>query len=241
MSKLEIPKVEAIINEAIEEVLKRYNQSSIKDLLKVKSFSDVINEIEGEAERLYKIYEKKAVKKYLKNKKLADKNILEVMDRIIDNSLITSIANIRRSRAGSTSQQILIKILKEFEIPCQISKLSFKGYRPDITIPSDEIISKNPNKGFAIAVKRTLRERWAEDIDIFKFPNSAFVLIKPDPDFTPVKAEDMIKRGMKKVYIPDTIYEKYKNELKAFKDIFKRLSDLPIDIIEFLKLAKHKK
>ncbi len=236
MGKLDIPKVGEIIEEAIETILKKYSIKTLKELFETISFSEVVNKVEEEAENLYRNYEREAIKKYLQNRGLANKDVFEAIEKILDNSLITSIANIRRSRAGLTSQQILAKALKELGIPCQISKISFKGYRPDITVPSDIVIKKDLSKGFAIAVKRTLRERWAEDIDVFKFPNSAFVLIKPDSDFTPAKAMDMVKRGMKSVYIPDDLYEKYKEILeKEFKNIFKKLSDLPKDLIEFLQ------
>jgi len=83
-----------------------------------------------------------------------------------------------------------------------------------------------------------LRERWAEDIDVFKFPNSAFVLIKPDIDFTTDKAEDMARRGMKKIYIPDILYDRFKNELRKLESkynvAFRSLSLLPNDLIDFL-------
>ena len=238
MSKLDIPKVGKIVEEAIRNILERFDIKTFRELFEKLSFSEVINIIEEEAENLYRNYEREAIRKYLQNKGLANKNVFEAIDRIIDNSLITSIANIRRSRAGLTSQQILAKALKEWGIPCQISKISYKGYRPDIIVPSDIVIKKDLSKGFAIAVKRTLRERWAEDIDVFKFPNSAFVLIKSDPDFTPAKAKDMVKRGMKRVYIPDDLYEKYREVLekeKEFKHIFKKLSELPKDLVVFLK------
>jgi hypothetical protein len=236
MSKLGIPSVEEILKEAVQDLLKKYNKKSPKELFELKSFSDMVNEIEERAERLYRVYEKEAIKRYLQNKGLIAKDVVEAINKIIDNSLLTSIANTRRARAGLSSQHILAWFLKELGIPCQISQIKLEGYRPDITIPSDADIQMNMKKGIALAVKRTLRERWSEDIHVFKFPNAAFVLIKPDPDFTIAKAEDMANRGMKKVYIPDTLYEKYKDELEQrFKGIFRKLSDLPKDVKKFLK------
>ena len=147
-----------------------------------------------------------------------------------------SIANTRRTRAGYTAQLILLTVLKAMKIPCRTTRKKFKGYSPDIVIPNINALDRDENKAFVLAVKRTLRERWTEDIGVFKFPNSAFVLIKPDKDFSPAKARDMVNNGMKRVYIPDVLYNKYKDELeKSFKGVFKKLSDLPKDLHEFLK------
>lgn len=237
MSLLEdIPETIKIVEDAIKNIERRYNRS-LRDLL-TESFSKVINEIEEEAERIYKEYEREAIKKYLERKNLINnKDVVEVIIRIIENSLVTSISNTRRARAGYTSQYILFKALNVMGIRCEISKIKYKGYRPDISVPNDAILKNDPNRGFAIAIKRTLRERWAEDIDIFKFPNSAFVLIKPDPDLINI-ADDMVKRGMRRVYVPDTLFEEHKEKLVKLK-IFKRLSDLPKDLMNFLKRYKY--
>jgi len=242
MGKLDIPEIKKIVNEAITIVLKRHKKSSIKELLEIKSFSEVVNEIEEVADELYREYERKAIRKYLEERNLINKNVIDVIEQIIDNSLVTSIANTRRSRAGRTVELILQKALSEAGVECEISNIKVEGYRPDITVPSDRAITYDASRCVAIAVKRTLRERWSEDIDIFKkFPNAAFVLIKPDKDFTPNKAKDMAERGMKRVYIPDVLYEKYKNELEEkFKGIFRKLSDLPNDLSKFLNKTKLK-
>lgn len=245
MGKLQIPEIRKIVEEAIEAILRRKKKESIKELFLTESFSNVINEIEEEADKLYRMYEKEAIKRYLKEKgwPICEEDLAEALLKIIDNSLVTSIANTRRSRAGWTSQYILAKALRSLGIPCEISNIKEEGYRPDLIVPSNDIAKHRKDLVFAIAVKRTLRERWAEDIDIFnKFPNSAFVLIKPDPDFTPKKAEDMAERNMRLVYIPDVLYERYKDYLGSLKaekgSIFKRLSDLPHDLRHFLMMQK---
>lgn len=110
------------------------------------------------------------------------------------------------------------------------------GYRPDVVVPSVDVFSVSPEKGVAIAVKRTLRERWAEDIDVFKFRNGVFVLLIRDPDFNEEKARSMIERGMRRVYIPDEMHEKFSflSDL-MFRSCFRRLSQLPSDLKAFLE------
>jgi hypothetical protein len=242
MPKLELPEVEKIVEEAINNVLKKHQKKEFKELLTSENFSYIVNEIEEEAEKIYKNYEKKAVEKYIERRGLLFKDIFTVIQTIINNSLITSIANIRRSRAGSTVQTILVKALKALNIECEIARFKYKGYRPDIVIPCNDAFRKGNIGGvFVLAVKRTLRERWAEDIDVFKFPNSAFVLIKPDPDFTIEKAKNMVERGMRRVYIPDMLYSRLKNALeKEYGTKFKPLSELPRDLKEFLNQAFNK-
>ena len=234
---LKVPKVNGIIEEAFKKVLAKYGKRSFKELIETQSFSKVINEIEEEANNLYKYYEKEAIRNYIRAKGLEGREATEALLKAIDNSLVTSIANIRRARAGLTSEKILINALRELGIPCQRSNIKRGGYKPDISIPNDQCINVDANMGFVLAVKRTLRERWGEDVPIFNnFPNSAFILIKPDPDFTIERAKDMVERGMKLIYIPDELYEKYKVELKSmFKDYFKKLSELPKDLENFLK------
>jgi hypothetical protein len=238
MPKLTLPNVEKIIDEAIGNILMRYKKNNLKDLLMLENFSNIINEIEEEAEKIYRNYERNAVEQYLRNKSLISKDIFTAIHTIIDNSLITSLANTRRARAGSSSQIILVKLLREKGIKCDVAKFKYKGYRPDIVIPSNEAFREDINKVYVLAVKRTLRERWAEDIDVFKFPNSAFILIKPDPDFTLAKAEDMVRRGMKRIYIPDNLYDKFKSLLNQLEEkysvLFRPLSQLPNDLIYFL-------
>jgi hypothetical protein len=241
MAKLSIPEVNEIITEAILNITKRYGVSNLRELLMMKNFSDTINELEEEANKVYKKYERKAIMKYLKQRQLLNKDVITVIDAIINNSLLTSIANTRRARAGVTTERILILLLRSSGVECEEASIEYEGYKPDIIIPSNSVFGDyskpNLDKIFVLAVKRTLRERWSEDIRIFRFPNSAFILIKPDPDFTPQKAEDMAKSGMKRIYIPDSLYNMYKDYLNILKRryevVFKPLSDLTKDLLEF--------
>jgi len=236
LTKLKLPEVGRIIDEAIDRVVKKH-QKNFREFIMSENFSNVINEIEEEAEEIYKNYEKEAVRDYLERKGLVSKDVIDAIHAIMDNSLITSISNVRKARAGLSSQIILIRVLRALGVKCDVARFEYEGYRPDIVVPSNEAFRGGINRVFVLAIKRTLRERWAEDIDVFKFPNSAFVLIKPDPDFTLDRAEDMAKRGMKRIYIPDRLYDRFKNSLnnleKRYNAIFKPLSQLPKDLIVF--------
>jgi hypothetical protein len=244
VDKLSIPEIDKIIEEAESSIAKKYNVKSLRDVIAKIGFSNAVNELEEEAFRIYRDYEKKAVEEYFGSRGFLGKPLtFELISEIIDDSIIISIANARRSRAGRTVERILIEALKALEVPCEEATIEYQGYKPDIVVPSNKAFGSkekpNIDKVFVLAVKRTLRERWSEDIRVFNFPNSAFVFIKPDPDFTPQKAIEMALGGMKRVYVPDSLYSMYEKELdnimKQYNVVFKPLSQLPEDLCNFLK------
>jgi hypothetical protein len=244
MDKLNIPEIDKIIEEAENNLIKKYNSRDLRDLLMKRGFSDTVNELEEEAFRIYRDLEKRAVVEYFRSRGFLGKTLTdELISEIIDDSIVVSIANERRARAGRTIERILVRALRALGVICEEATIKFKGYKPDIIVPNNSAFGseENPNlnRVFVLAVKRTLRERWSEDIRIFNFPNSAFVFIKPDPDFTPQKAIDMASGGMKRMYIPDSLYSSYRDELSdimnQYNVVIKPLSQLPEDLRVFQK------
>jgi len=227
--KERLPRIDEILNKAEEELLKEHNVENLSELVKELGISKLVVSLERKADIIYRLKEREALKEYLKDKGLRDEDAEKVTNLILqERDLTKEISNIRRARAGITAEKIVIKALRAFEIPCQRGKIKIRGYRPDIVVPNNHVLKKDPKKGVAIAVKRTLRERWAEDIAVFTFPNGKFVLLTPDPDFNEEKAKDMISRGMREVYIPDELYEQ-SPFVKKYPE-FKKLSQLPSDI-----------
>ena len=226
-----IPPIKDILDKAIDIILKRYKATTLSELSKRGlNASKIAILMEKLAESIYREEERKAVKSYLIDKGLKAEEVDKFVEIILHRKNFTrSISNIRRSRAGRTSEEIIMRILRAYGIPCERGK-RIKGYRPDLVVPDNETLLSNPEKSVPIAIKRTLRERWAEDIDIFNFPNGKFILLTPDPDFNENKARDMVQRGMKEVYIPDELYEA-SHFLKNYPQ-FKKFSQL------FLELKK---
>jgi hypothetical protein len=142
MPKLTLPNVEKIIDEAIGNILMRYKKNNLKDLLMLENFSNIINEIEEEAEKIYRNYERNAVEQYLRNKSLISKDIFTAIHTIIDNSLIPSLANTRRARAGSSSQIILVKLLREKGIKCDVAKFKYKVINLILLFPPMKCLEK---------------------------------------------------------------------------------------------------
>jgi hypothetical protein len=169
-------------------------------------------------------------------------NIVKELAKLIA-TLSTQIANTRRARSGKSSEYILSYALKyysgiENEV---IGNSKNKGsYYPDIAIPSKEKLINTPQKAIALAVKRTLRERWREDINIFKhYPNAAFVCISESTDITESKIKDMENEGIKVLFLPDGKYKSLqlpiKNKVKQIQ--IYPLSDLPDWIHNILKFS----
>jgi len=55
VTKLRLPNVENIIDEAIINVLKKYLKNNLKELLMSENFSNLVDEIEREAEKFIEI------------------------------------------------------------------------------------------------------------------------------------------------------------------------------------------
>lgn len=226
--KERLPSTEEILKQALERLLEKYKVSSESELKDKLDASTLIVELEREADKIYREEERKAVRDYLIDKGLSSQEADKVIDLIFyERDLTKEISNIRRARAGRTAESILMKALGMHGIKCEKGRVK-EGYRPDIVIPSNERVI------IAIAVKRTLRERWAEDVDVFKFKHGMFVLITPDPDFSEGKARDMVERGMREIYIPDELYYKSGMFIDNYPQ-FKKLSELPSKIKKILE------
>lgn len=237
MSELGIPPVDEILRRGIREVVREKHSTSLEKLVRGSNFASIIVEIESKAHKIYLEEEKKAVRNKLIREGLSPKDAETASRVFIAEDLVTSISNTRRARGGSSSESILRQVLWASGIPCEKGSIRVGGYRPDLAVPSNEVLKDTPQKGVAIAVKRTLRERWAEDIDVFKFPRGMFVLFLPDPDFNETKAEDMVSRGMKEIYINDVLFDK---SVSFLSKEFKKLSELPINLQIYKNAAAQK-
>ncbi len=228
MVELKISKFEEILEDGIKKLLTENKVQSLCELIEKIGFSAVLINIEAKAYEIYRERERSAVKEVLENKNIPSEMAEKIIRIFIDESLATRIANIRRVRGGLTAESILRKVLREAEIPCEKCKIKVAGYRADIAVPSNSVLKSCPEKAVAIAVKRTLRERWAEDTNLFrKFKRAKFVLLTPDPDFNEEKAKDMIERGMKEIYIPDELYEKCKDFAVRYSELKKHSQLIP--------------
>jgi len=225
MGALNIRPLQEIVKDAISEI---GNPS-------VFSFSDYVNTIERKAHEIYLEEERRAIERILLEKFSPTSVLRNILKSLVDliQELSTIIANTRRSRGGGSSEYILKEALaRHANIESEVigKHKGEESYYPDLAIPSLIDLTQNKHKSIALAVKRTLRERWREDTDVFKyFPNSAFVCISEDTDISNRKLRDMEKIGIKVLFIPDNIHEKHEDFINKNIKIMKvyKLSFLP--------------
>jgi hypothetical protein len=228
---------------SVDEILEEAKKILKDNVNSAMSFSDRVNLLEKLAHQIYLDEELKAIASYLRDnippeilnlddrEKLIDGLLIHIA-KLIQERIAKDLPNIRRARAGSTAEKILQIALKEFEgIECEVLRKKKKEeYLPDLAVPDWNTLIENPDKGVAIAVKRTLRERWREDTTIFsKFKNAVFVCISEETDFGEDKIKAMLDEEMKAVFIPDKIYKEYEKLIAKnnAKNIFHPLSELP--------------
>jgi len=225
MGTLDIRPLKEIVEDAISEV---GDPSPF-------SFSDYVNAIERKAHEIYLEEERKAIERILLKKFGSAsilRNILKGLVSFIQ-ELSTVIANTRRSRGGGSSEYILKEALFRYaNIESEVigKQKGRESYYPDLAIPSRMGLIQNKHKSIALAVKRTLRERWREDVAIFNhFPNSAFVCISEGTDISDRKLRDMEKEGIKVLFLPDPIYERHQDFISKNIKVMRvyRLSFLP--------------
>ncbi|HIQ13470.1 MAG TPA: hypothetical protein EYH44_03705, partial [Thermoprotei archaeon] len=68
MGKLNLPTVDEIIDEAFKNILEKYGVKKLTQIPSDVPLSEIVNEVEEEANRLYKEYEKEAVIEYMRRK-----------------------------------------------------------------------------------------------------------------------------------------------------------------------------
>lgn len=164
--KEEIPSPSEIILRAIERKL--IPPFDNPEYLK-KNFSNLIEEIQKDAYRLYLEAEEQAGKNAIRQvlspriseSSSANAVIEEVagMFREFDRFFL-SLTQSRRPRAGSAFEIVLKTLFKKFDYPF-VEQAVING-KPDFLMPSKDYYVKNAMDCIIFTAKRTLRERWKQ-------------------------------------------------------------------------------
>lgn len=144
----DIPKAEKIL----EQVLKKPEWKDLKKRIKSKqiSVSTAFVRLESQCYKRYLGYERKVKKKW------AHKGLDKVE---------ASLRQSRAPRGGSTTEKILLRLLKYSDIPVEKGgrfPSKDQGERLDMVIPSKRQLLAHPRKTAVVSVKRRVRERWRE-------------------------------------------------------------------------------
>lgn len=136
-------------------------------------------------------------------------------------------SQMRKSRAGTTFEYIVIQMLEKAGVKCERTARSplKKLNRMDVVIPNKETAMREPDKAIFLSCKHTLRERWKQALPE-KNRNWVMYLITLDDNIPDKKAKEINDENMV-VYVRDEL--KAQSHL-AKKDWIRKLSNLPNDL-----------
>jgi hypothetical protein len=138
-----------------------------------------------------------------------------------------SIGQMRKKRAGETFQEIVLRLLKRIDIPCEKAKGNIEAElgHTDIVVPSVHTAIEMPDKAYFIACQRTLAERWWSSTSISKGGRRGYI-VTIDKKLGKPKALRLKEHNLV-AYVRDDV--KSQENLKSMAWI-RKLSDLPNDL-----------
>lgn len=142
-------------------------------------------------------------------------------------ALEKDLGNMRKAREGKTFEKVIMRLLSLVNITAEIPTGETKEMlrRIDIVIPSIDIALKTPDRAVFLTCKRTLRERWKQEVPQAKL-NQRIYLLTIDEELSESKAEEINEKGLI-AFVRDQLKQR-----KGLKEItwIRRLSDLPKEL-----------
>lgn len=133
----------------------------------------------------------------------------------------------RKARGGKTFEKVVLRLLAFIDIkgesPTGNAKEELR--RIDIVIPSIEIATKTPDRAIFLTCKRTLRERWKQEVPQARL-NQRIYLLTIDEDLSESKANEINQKGLI-AFVRD---ELTKNPSLQKMPWIRKLSDLPKEL-----------
>ena len=241
--KNEIPSVDEIIEKTWKNL--HLKKSNVK-----KNFGEILCDFDVEATKIFRDYESKVLiklaKLWLNSQKIdIQKKLKEIVNEkgwnefiekaskvfvefgILVQSLEKDLGNMRKARGGKTFEKVVLRLLNFIDINAEIpvGKAREDLKRIDIVIPSIEIATKTPDRAIFLTCKRTLRERWKQEVPQARL-NQRIYLITIDNDISESKAKEINEKGLI-AFVRDYLVQN--GPLKNLSWI-RKLSDLPKEI-----------
>ncbi len=242
-AKSSIPTVDFILSETFKKL-------GIKRESVINKFGQVLVSIDEKATETFKFYEKNAFLKLAKNWIRVQKHdIRRKLERIVaqkgwDNfineaskvfaefaslaqALEKDLGNMRKARGGKTFEKAIIELLTFMDIAGEIpvGEAKDKLKRIDIVIPNTDVALKTPDRAFFLTCKRTLRERWKQEVPQARL-NQRIYLLTIDKDLSKSKATEINEKGLI-AFVRDELATN--EDLKDMPWI-RKLSDLPKEL-----------
>jgi len=242
-AKKKIPTVDFILEEA-------WNKLRSKTKRIGKNFGQDLVVMDDEATKIFREYERQALLElaqgWLKGRReevrkklekvIAQKgwdNFIREASRIfmefgvLVQALEKDLGNMRKARGGKSFEKVVLRVLHFININAEVPHGDAKDKlrRIDVVVPSVEIALRTPDRAIFLTCKRTLRERWKQEVPQVKL-NQRIYLLTIDKELTEKTAEDINEKGFI-AFVRDEV--KHKRELTQM-DWIRRLSDLPDEL-----------
>lgn len=218
-------------------------------------FSDALLKFDQVGLRIFLEYEKKAIRKFVEmwieqqaeslREQMRKAVLAKGIEKFVSHAKRTftdfalsfqklekSLAQMRKSRGGVGFQKNVLLILHHLGIPAETPTGSGSQQlrRIDIIIPDMQTALRWPDRAIFLTCKRTLRERWKQEVPQ-AMPNARFFLLTLDPSLPVHKANEIKDRGLI-AFVPDQL--KRLPELQGM-DWIRPLNSLIGEIISYGK------
>ena len=210
-----IPAPDEIVAKAISRGLS--GQNGDRKYIK-KNFSALVEKLEAEAYRIYlseqKAAWKKAIRFYFDNNLKNTATYEQTVEHVgasfdVFDAFFLSVSQSRKSRAGSTFEDIIKELFKRLDYPFDVQQV-ING-KPDFLMPGRAYYDKNAMECIVFTAKRTLRERWRQ-IVTEGTKGLGFFLATIDADVSENNLDEM-KRNKIYLVVPASL----KNEIEHYK------------------------
>lgn len=243
IAKETIPTVDSILEET-------WKKLHIDKEAVINNFGEILVDMDLKATKIFRSYEKRALlklaKEWLRSQKEEVRRKLEKIasqkgwDNFVNEagklfaefgtlvqSLEKDLGNMRKARGGKTFEKVILKLLKFIDIKGDVpsGEAKEKLRRIDIVVPSVEIALKTPDRAIFLTCKRTLRERWKQEVPQARL-NQRIYLLTIDDDLSESKAEEINEKGLI-AFVRDELKESKHLKEKAW---IRRLNDLPMEL-----------
>lgn len=137
------------------------------------------------------------------------------------------LGNKRKALAGTNFERAVEQLLRFVGVEIERPKGEVRKLlrRIDLVVPNQDVAIKEPDRAVFLTLKRTLRERWKQEIPVRR-GQGKFYLVTIDPSIPEPKAEEI--REMEVIaYVQDSIAHQLKKEW--IRPLSKLPSDLGVD------------
>jgi hypothetical protein len=141
------------------------------------------------------------------------------------------LGNTRKARGGLTFERAVEKLLSTIAIPCERPRgreAQKKLERIDLVSPDVRIALNEPERAIFLTLKRTLRERWKQEVPAAQ--GRRCWLLTLDPDISETKADEIHEKGLE-AFVPEEVAIQLRQKGKIW---VRSLDELPKSLQEAL-------